>query len=29
MARQVYECATVTVTVEVAFRLPASETLTQ
>jgi hypothetical protein len=29
MARQAYECATLTVTVEVAVRLPASETLTQ
>jgi hypothetical protein len=29
MARQDYECATVTVTVDVAVRLPASETLMQ
>ena len=29
MARQAYECATVTVTVDVAVRPPASETLTQ
>jgi hypothetical protein len=28
-ARQVYECATVTVTVEVVARLPMSETFTQ
>jgi hypothetical protein len=29
MAGQVYECATVTVTVDVAVRLPISETFTQ